>query len=280
MKKILLVLFSLLIITGCASQKGYSQLSNGDDIIFKSDDIVYKKSDLYKSLKVSSDDIVENDVLRKIAIKLNVDIDSLSEEAQSEVDMYASLYDEAVLMAYKEQLVSDKIQNKLNEIYLDENLSDLSKEDKPVLMQLVSFDDENTANLFVDEVNAGKDFQTAAKDNGYQDDCATRVYFDDDNLAINVKSYINSTASNGLSSIIVETSTQTDENGNQTDTNKYYVINIESRNIDDFTEEYKAAKLEKIGIDSVKEYMFKNHDVKFYDQDIYEIMIAKYEDLK
>lgn len=279
MKKILVALFTLFVLVGC-TEKGYSQISNGDDIIFKGQDIEYKKSDLYKTLKVSSDTVIEDDILRKIAIKLNVDIDTMSQEAQDEVDMYASLYDEATLMAYKEQLISEKILTELTDIYLDENFKELAKEDNPVKMQMVSFADENTANLFIEEVNSGVDFQTAATDNGYQSECPVRVYFDSDITSLNVKSYINSTASNGLSSIIIETTSSTNENGETVETNTYYVINIESRNAEEFVDDYKTAKLERIGTDGVIEYMFDSHDIKFYDQDLYEKMIAKYEGLK
>lgn len=279
MKKIITILFSLLILVGC-TQKGYSQLSNGDDVIFKGDDIEYKKSDLYKSLKISSDYIIEDDVLRKIATKLDVDIDALGNEADSELEMYQSYYDEATLMAYKEQLISDKILTKLSEIYLNENYTDFVSEDKPIKMQMASFSDESTANQFINDVNAGTDFQTAATNNGYQGDSSMKIYFDSDSIALNVKSYINSTATNGLSTIIVETSSSTDADGNTTETNTYYVVNIESRDVNEFVDEYKSAKLDKLGIDAVKEYMFSKYDVKFYDQDLYEIMYAKYEDLK
>ena len=81
-------------------------------------------------------------------------------------------------------------------------------------------------------------------------------------------------------SIILVSNESTDSDGNKTSIDTYYVLNIVSRNTDDFKDDYIAVKTEKIGVEGVKDYMFNNHEIKFFDQSIYEMMSSKYEVFK
>lgn len=287
MKKILIVLFALLMLVGCSS-KGYSQISNGEEVIFKGPDSQFTKADLYKQLKVSSEVSIENDILKKIATKLNVDLTEIESTADDTVEMYKSMGYEQVMIAYygsidafRESIISSGVLTKLSEAYIDDNYQKLVENDKPVKMQMVSFTDKETAENFISDVkDNGKTFETAAIDNGYEYECPVSVYLDTDDIALNIKSYLNETADTGLSSLIVNTTSSTDADGNITNTDTYYVLNIVSRDVSEFIEDYKSVKLESIGTEMVKEYMFENHDIKFYDQDIYEIMKEKFEVLQ
>lgn len=287
MKKLLTILFALLILVGC-SQKGYSELSDGSEVIFKGPDTTYTRQDLYKSLKVASEEDIDADILKKIAINLNVDLSDVEKEAQETLEMYKSMGYEQMITAYYgseeafiEMYKSNGIMTKLSEVYVNDNYDKLVADDKPVKMQLVNFDSQDTANKFVEEVNGGKKFEDAAAENGYTNECNVQVYLDsDETLPINVKSYLNETVSTGLSSIIIVTNTSTDADGNLTTVDSYYVLNIISKNPDEFKEDYVQARITASGEEGVKEYLFSTHDIKFYDQDIYEIMKARYEVLK
>lgn len=287
MKKILITLFTLLMLVGCSS-KGYSSISNGDDVIFKGPDSTYTKADLYKQLKVSSEESIENDILNKIANKMEINLEDVEKEADDLIEMYKSMgYDQAIIAyygsydAFKSYVMSSGVITELAKSYIADNYETLIANDKPVKMQMVKFAEKETAENFIKDVKEnGKTFETAAIDNGYDMECPASVYLDTDDISLNVKSYLNETADTGLSSLIVESSSNTDADGNINTTDTYYVLNIISRNVDEFKDDYEALKLESLDNGAVKEYAFSNHDIKFYDQDIYEIMKAQYEVLQ
>lgn len=280
MKKVLIVLFALLVLVGC-SDKGYSKLSNGDEVIFKGPDYEYKKDDLYKALKVTSASSIENDILRKIANNLNIDLTELEEEINELIDLYMAMgYDEYSVSMFKESYMASGIIAKLGEVYVSNEFDSFVEEDSPIKMQYAYFDTVEAANSFKADIANGNTFDTAAVNNGYELDCSVNVYLDSDNIPLNVKSYINSSSTTGVTDVIVVTNSTTDADGNITSTDSYYVLNIESRNVEEFKEEYIQAKVEVLGTDEIKNYMFENHKIDFYDQDIYEMMIAEYEALK
>lgn len=287
MKKILIALFTLLLLVGC-SEKGYSQLSNGNDVIFKGPDMVYTKNDLYKSLKLISEDAVESDILAKIAENLEVDMSDVEEEADEMIELYRTMgYESAIISYYgsienyRELYINSSIIVKLDETYIEDNFDSLTQEDKPIKMQLAYFNDEESANQLIEKINNGSTFESAAAELGFGSDCSVGVYLDSDSaLPIAVKSYLNETATTGVSSVIVSQDSTTDADGNIVTTETYYVLNIVSRDANEFKDEYVNAKLQVIDDEVVKEYLFNNHEIKFFDQDIYEMMKAKYEVLK
>ena len=287
MKKILALLFTLLLLVGCQSE-GYSQISNGTDVIFKGPNATYTKNDLYKSLKVASFDSIEKDILKKIAEKIELNLTDVETEADEVIEMYKSMgYEQTItsyygsVEAFKETYLYSGLLTKLSEKYIEDKYDEFVLEDKPVKMQIVSFYEEEIANKFIEDFNSGKTFETAAVDNGYAYDCPVQVYLDSDELLpLNVKSYLNETVSTGLSQIIVVTDTNTDADGNINSTDTYYVLNIISRDPAEFKDEYITKRIDSTGIDVVKEYYFNNHDIAFYDQDIYEIMKEQYEVIK
>lgn len=282
MKKILISLFALLLLVGC-STKSYTNITDEDKVLFKGPDSVYTKGDLYKVLKVASEDSIETDILNKIANNLQIDYSDVEQEADETIELYKSMgYEEMIisyygsLEAFKDMYVQSSLMSKLAEVYINENYDKLVKEDKPVSMQVVYFDNQESADNFINDVtNNAKTFETAAIENGYDTECKVSVYLDSDNLPLNVKSYLNATTDTGLSKVIVDDSAT--DSSNETENKKYYVLNIVSRNVEEFKEDYIDAKINSVSEDYVKNYMFETHDIKFYDQDIYEIMKSAYE---
>lgn len=282
MKKILITLFALFMLVGCSS-KGYSQITNGDEILFKGPNTTYTKSELYKTLKKASEESIENDIINKIAKNMNLDLSGVEQEADEMLELYKSMGYESAILAYygsdeafKQMYINDGIMSLLTGSYVDEKYDELIKEDKPVKLQLASFDNEESANKLIEDVNNGSTFDMAAANNGYSQDTSASVYIDSDDLIIEVKQYLNETETTGLSSII--TSTNTDSTS--TSTNTYYVLNIISRDAKEFLDDYKGVKKETLSTAVVKNWLFENHDIEFYDQDIYEMMKATYEVLK
>ena len=286
MKKLLITLFALLMLVGCSS-KGYSKISDGDEVLFKGPDITYTKDELYNSLKKASEESIENDIINKIATKMNLDLQKVDEEAEEMLQLYKSMGYESAIIAYygsdesfKQMYINDGILKLLSGKYIDEKYDELISKDKPVKMQLVSFGDEETANKFIEDINSGSTFETAAINNGYTTETTPSVYIDSDDLVVDVKQYLNETNNLGLSSIITSTSSSTDANGNISNLNTYYVLNIISRDAKEFLDDYKAVKQENLDTVTVKNWLFENHNIEFFDQDIYEMMKSTYEVLK
>ena len=169
----------------------------------------------------------------------------------------------------------------LNKTYIEENFDSLLADYKPVKMQIAIFDTQEKAEKFIEDVNGGTTFDTAAVNNGSTNTPESSVYLDSSSsLNLEVKNYLNSTDKIGLSSIIPYTTAASTSDGQTSETTSYYVLNVESRDVNDFKEEYiNLVSLELTG-DEAKNYFFNKHDIKFYDQDIYKFMSSKYEVLK
>ena len=287
MKKLLIVLFTLLILVGC-SQKGYSKLSNGSDVIYSGPDGDYTRNDLYKSLKVSSETAVETDLILKIAELEKIDTTAVEKECEDLISMYQQMNAEYYIItqygsldSFRKAYLADGIAKELAKAYIDVKFDELLAQDKPVKMQVAYFDTEEAAANVINDVNSGSTFDMAIANNGYQYQSANQVYLDTSStLDLYVKQYLNETTNTGISSVITSVATTTDADGNYVNKNTYYVIYIDSRDINDFKEEYIELKTEALEADEVKTYYFGQHDIKFYDQDIYEMMKAKYEVLQ
>ena len=289
MKKVLALVLTALLLAACSSKDMYSYLSNGDDVLFSGPNKVsYTYNDLYKSLKVSSADTIENEILLTIAKSYEIDMEDLENQAQEMIDLYVSLgYEDyltsyyGTLDAYKEVYVNNLILNELSKIYVEENYESLKEKDQPVKMQLASFDTLEDAQKCIDDFNSGSTFDMAAVNNNSLNTPQSTVYTDSDSsLVYEVKDYLNSTDTTGLSSIITTTSSSKDDDGNDVETNTYYVLNVESRDSDEFKEDYINLAAANTTSETGNEYFLSTHTLEFFDQDIYEIMSEKHEELK
>ena len=280
MKKVITLLFALLLLVGCSS-KGYSKLSDGSEVIFTGpNNESFTKNDLYESLKISSVDAVENDILDKIAESEELDLTDVEAEADELVKMYQQLGYETYIIqyygsieAFKKYYISSGILTLLTNLYVEENYEIFKADDKPVKMKMANFETEEIANKVIEEVNNGSTFEMACANNGYTNEVSEAIYLDSDSdLDYNIKEYLNSTDTTGLSTVIEGSASNTNE-----DLHIYYVLDITDRDVDNFKDEYITEKVADCDSDDVKNYMFNKHDIEFYDQDIYELMKSEYE---
>ena len=289
MKKITVILFALLLLAGCSNANHYSSLSDGDEVIFSGPNMTYTKNDLYKSLKVSSEDAIASDIIDKIALKLDgIDMESINKQADELIETYQSLGYESYIIssygsldAYRKSYVSTLLLSELSKAYVNEKFDELSAEKKPVKMQLASFANEDDAKKCIEDVNNGSTFDMAAVNNNAANAPQSAVYTDDDtSLVYEVKDYLNSTDTTGVSTIIVSTSSTQDVNGNINENNTYYVLNVESRNVADFKDEFVDLLATTVSSDDVRNYFLSSHEIEFFDQDLYKIMTEAFEVLK
>ncbi|MBR4462301.1 MAG: membrane lipoprotein lipid attachment site-containing protein [Erysipelotrichaceae bacterium] len=288
MKKIIVILFSLLLVAGCANRNSYSSLSDGKDVIFSGPKVSYAKEDLYKSLKVSSADAIVNDILKNIALKYVDDMSEIEKEADDVIAEYTEMGYEAYIIAYygtidafRDYYVSNLLLNELAKEYVSEKYDELIAEDKPVKMQIASFNTVEEAEKCIEDYNNGSTFDMAALNNNSNESPQSSIYTDDDSsLVYEVKEYLNSNDALGLSPVIIYATTTTDDEGNDVEDATYYVLNVESRDPEEFKDDYISTAAASASSDSVKEYFLNKHQIKFYDQDLYDLVTAQYEGLK
>ena len=287
MKKLLVILLAVLTLTACASNKGYSQVSGSDDVIFEGPNSKYTKADLYKSVKVMSEDAIIDDILKKVAEIDGVDVATIDKETQEYLDEWIAYGYESYITyyygseeAFVESVRYSMILEELKKLYIEEKFDEYVEDDKPVKMQVAYFDDLDTAKQCLSDIEGGNTFDTAVINNGYTTDASEKVYLDSDDLPIQVKSYVNDTDKLGLSTIITTSTTTTDADGNEVQTGRYYLINIIDRDVNNFKDDYLTAAIANVENETIINHELNTHEIKFYDQDLYDVMSKAYEVLK
>ena len=289
MKKVISIMLVLLALVGCSSSH-VTKLSAGDDVIFKGpDNVSYTKEDMYDCLKTVDAEVVIQDILEKIALKSpDVDIEDLNKQVDELIELYESMgYESYIISQYgsmdvfRDYYLSELLVQELGKVYVKENYDSLKADKPPVKMQMAIFETVEDAQKCIDDFNNGNTFDMAAVNNNSTNAPASSIYLDsDESLIYEVKDYINSTDTIGVSSIITYTTTSTDSEGKEAETNTYYVLNIESRDPEEFKDEYISLLAMNVSTDTVKSYFLSTHDISFYDQDIYLMVSNAYEVLK
>ena len=289
MKKILLVLFVLLLAAGCSADSHLSKVSDGDTVLFKGPNKTFTKQDLYKQLKITDSSAITTDIMDKICLSSKeIDMTKIEADADELINTYKELGYESYIVAtygsldaYKKSYISTMLFSELSKLYIEQNYDSIIGDDKPVKMAIASFESEEEAKQCIEDVNNGSTFDMAAANNNSINTPATSVYSDSDqSLVYEVKDYLNSTDKTGLSTVITNTATSTDADGNTVEKNTYYVLNVESRNPEEFKDEYIELKAAEAEAETVRNHFLSTHEIKFYDQDLYELMSSAYEELK
>lgn len=290
MKKVLSIVLVLLTLCACANKNDQSKISNGSDVIFTGpDNVSFTKQDMYDAMKTIDADLIANDILKHIALKNeNVDIEDLNKQVDELIEMYTSMGYEAYIVAqygsidaFRDYYQSQLLVNALSKVYVQENYDKLVSEDAPVKMQMAIFNELADAEKCIEDVNNGSTFDMAAVNNNSTNTPQSNVYSDsDESLVYDVKEYLNSTDTLGLSSIITYTTSAVGADGTSSETSTYYVLNIESRNPEEFKNEYIDLLSASQELATVKNYFLEKHNISFYDQDVYKLMSEAYEVLK
>lgn len=288
MKKLLVLLFAILLLAGCSSSKTENYLSYGNEPLFKGPGHIYTNNDLYKSLKVTSEAVIENDIIATIAKTYEIDVEAIEEEADEMINQYLEIGYEPMIVqyygsidAYRSNIITSHIMDALAIEMLKENFDEAVESDVPIQMQVAKFDSEEDAKALIEKINAGSTFDMALLEIIEYANPAPVIYLDSStDYDIQVKEYLNTTDSTGLSPVITASKTSKNENGEEVMEGVYYVINVLSRNVEDFKDAYLEAASLNLEVDDITAYFFNKHSIKFYDQDLYEMMTKNYEVLK
>ena len=276
MKKIITILLA------CSNSS--NGLVNGNEVIFKGPDMTFTKNDLYNALKAGNySNLLITNLIETVATKENLDMSKYETQAEETMEMYKQIYglnnfdDYGGDDQFKKQLVVDAIITDKANAYIENNISTYISEDKPIKAQLAYFDEKEKADAVVEAVSKGSTFDMSVLENGYNNNAQEQIYLiGDETLPAEVKEYINTSTNKGLSPVLLTTETSTDSDGKEVQTPKYYLINITSRDYNEFKEDYISLKSTEVEDTTIFKEMFKNYDIKFYDQEAFNLINESY----
>ena len=290
MKKILIVTLLAFLLVGCSNSKS-TNVSNANEVIWKSNKASYTAGDLYKGLK-SQDytSILVNKIVNKIGELEGLDMDSFNTDADANVQEVLDqggedyiIYYYSSVDNYRDALINSYIMDELLRVKANEVYDESKTEYLPYQAEIAYFDTLEAAQAVVDSVNGGlHTFPYSSIENGYTKEIAPTVFSDvSEEIPLEVKDYVLNNGKIGLSDPIETKTVTTDANGETVETYKYYVINLISTNADEFKEDFINYLVANTisSKDVVTEYMNK-HNVKFYDQETYELFKKNYGEFK
>ena len=284
MKKVLISLVCILLLCGCSGANDGAHISNEKDVLFSSKDTTYTKGDLYYTLRsYDYSSLIMNDLVYKIMTLEGVDTAAYEENADSTMELYRTLYGLENFDTYggdevfRQALIVEQYLDDEKTAIVEENLSAYLEEDTPILAKVVYFENQEDAEAVIAEVNDGATLEMASIAHGYLQEITSAIYLDsDETLPLPVKEYISSNTATGLSPVIISLTTTKDSDGNSIETPRYYLIDILSRDIEDFRDSYLSLKSATVTDTDVFKRVFDGHEIKFYDQETMDTMKEVY----
>lgn len=282
MKKVLLVLISLLLLCAC-SNSHTTKVENGDEVVYLNDKgKAYTKQDLYDDMMLNDVTTqLTNDLIVKLGKLEGVDIDAINEKVKEEANEIVEAGQEYYINYYYgnidnyiNNMIPYSVMEELKKNYIDADLTRYEVDYEPFKAQMINLDDEEVAKKIVEDVDAGKEFLEALALNGHEDEVTTTLYTNNDDLPLEVKDYVTNSET-GFSGIIT-VAIVSDEEAAPT----YYLLNLVSKNVEDFKDEFLNVVSQDIDNDTVIINLLNKYDVNIYDQRVYDLLTAKYEVLK
>ncbi len=284
MKKLMIALLVLLL-AGCSSNaaKG-AQVSDPTQVIFEGNGKKYTKEDLYYTLLgYDYPSALLYDMVYKCAVSEETDFSAYDEEIDSTIEFYKMYYGMTDFAEYGGEetfrrllAASHFLEDKKKE-FAEADLPTYLENDVPVLAKLAYFDDAEAAQKAHDMIEGGNTFEMAVLENGYDTQVTETIYLDsNETLPLQVKEFFHS-ADAGLSPVITSITQTTDSSGNTIDTARYYLIDLISKDVNDFKDGYLAIKTELIEDNDAIKKIFAEHEIVFYDQETMDKMKSTYE---
>lgn len=178
MKKLLPILLILLLLFGCASNST-SQISNKEEVLFKIEDREVTKGDVYDMIRfqnISSELIVSEAQKRLIDSKVEI-TDEIKETAKQNLSkaheqmgeffayQYGNATDEELL---ETMFIPAAQQEVFIRQYISDNQEQILKDDQPVKLHVLYFDDETNANDALKKLNENVDIKEIITSHGSQ----------------------------------------------------------------------------------------------------------------
>lgn len=289
MKKIIIVLLSLLVLCGC-SNSNLSHVSNGEEVLYEGPDgISFTKEDLYQyEKKFDIKSAIASSLIAKLAQKEGVDIDSIQKKAEEYIDgMIEQGYGDFVTYyygsrdAYIKDSVNYEAKQSLLKNYVNFDFDKYLDEYAPFKASIVYFSDEESANNALAYLAENEStFAYACTQAGYAAEVSETIYTNSNTeIPSEVRTWIND-HSEGTSPVIKVTTVTNDSNGNSNSVDRFYLVNMVSKDINTFKDEFVSLMTKEVDENLVINDLIKKHKVTTHDQDIYETLHSQYEGIK
>lgn len=281
MKKGLLIVFTTLLLIGCA-QAPETQISNKDDVIVTVNGKSITKGDVYTMMShqdISSDII---NLAKDYLVDSKVEVtEELKKEAQKFLaeqkellgeffkTYYGELTDEELLEEY---FIPAQKQVQLMKAYFDANKDAILEANKPLKYLELTFDTQEKAEQALTRIKANEDIKKVVEELGTK---GANYQFE---ATVGSTSTIPAIVSEYLKSDEAKQLTWIKTPLKDTTTQKYLLIKTEELDSKKLMDEYRDVfASEAANIDKVFTEEFKNEDFKVYDQAIYDSIISNKE---
>lgn len=281
MKKGLLIVFTTLLLIGCA-QAPETQISNKDDVIVTVNGKSITKGDVYTMMSHQdiSSDIVN--LAKDYLVDSKVEVtEELKKEAQKFLTeqkellgeffktYYGELTDEELLEEY---FIPAQKQVQLMKAYFDANKDAILEANKPLKYLELTFDTQEKAEQALTRIKANEDIKKVVEELGTK---GANYQFE---ATVGSTSTIPAIVSEYLKSDEAKQLTWIKTPLKDTTTQKYLLIKTEELDSKKLMDEYRDVfASESANIDKVFTEEFKNEDFRVYDQAIYDSIISNKE---
>ena len=287
MKKVIVALAALLLLCGCSSPYS-TKVSEGNVSLYESPDgKAYTKQDAYNDAKKF--DIatkLTNDLTLKIAKLEGIDTSSFKKEAEDYIQSIVDQgYEEFIAYyygskeAYIEQSVVYGAVSELAKKDIEADFDSYLASNNPYKAAIVYFDNEDSAKGVLETMEKDKQtFAYSCTENGYGSEVVETIYRDSDtDLPSEVKQFINTNES-GVSPVIKVDEVTTDADGNSTTNSRYYLVNLVSKDVNTFKDEFLNLLAAEANQNEIISDSLKKYELTVHDQDIYDVLSGKFGD--
>lgn len=279
MKKILLSLCALLLITGCSD--AYAKLNDGKTVLLTVGDQDITKNEVYDTMFESGSGYVAISMSTKIILDKEIPLtDEITASANESLETYKSIYGDSLEAAlqsygykstddfYENSLVMSARRSKLNEKYVDENFDTLTNQYKPKQAIILTFATEEDAKNAKTDLEAGADPLTVSSDYNSSSIGSPRIITSETDLDSAAKNYIQNSTAIGISDVIIGSSVD-----------NFYIIQITETDTKNIREDVITTFLGLENISTECElYYFKKYDFKVYDRALHDNLETNYPD--
>lgn len=287
MKKLLIVLGVALMLCACGTEK--TLVSNPDEVIISAEKNSFTKQDLFESMKQQDySQFIINSLMDKIVKFEGITDEHINERVNNAFEGIKAVYGDQfpIVASYyggeevlKANLTAEAKSQELAAKYFDLNKDQYIEEYKPVLAYAFFVEDAQKASSIKTEVEAGVDIKDAAVNAGYTEGVFQAVYTDKSDIALDVKEYFANTTETGKIEIIPTTVTTSSANGS-IDTDRYYVVQIIDKDVNNFIDDFYATLATYIDQTVILSHFFDKYNLEVFDQDTYELLVKKYPGVK
>lgn len=277
MKKILLSLCALLLLTGCSD--AYGKLTDGNTVLFAIGDTQVTKDDLFKTMKAQASGYAAISEATRVILENEVPITpEIEEAAKASLETYRATYGESFPLMlqsygyadeddfYTNSLLVNAQLTELTKKYVTDNFDQLVKTHDPKEAIILTFATEADALAAKADLESGIDGITVGSTYNSSSAGAERIITTSTDLDTNVKSFIQNATENTISDVIVGSENET-----------YSIVQITEVDPNNLKDEITTvlANLDTTASESDVFY-FKKYGFKIYDKDLFDNIQTNY----